>query len=164
MVLAGLATSAVACLTLVGSQQIASAVTCPSGTPRAGSDVSSLAECSISESEDTLPNTLLAIINFALGILGLVAVVFIIMGGVTYITSSGDAAKLTKAKNTILYAVIGLVVSLLAFAIVNFVLNNIFNGEGASDNSGSGSSSSIKTSDECTKAGKTWDGATNSCK
>ena len=67
------------------------------------------------------------IINVALGVIGFVAVVMIIMGGVQYTTSSGDAAKVTKAKNTILYGVVGLVIALLAFAIVNFILTNVFN-------------------------------------
>ena len=67
------------------------------------------------------------IINVALGVIGFVAVVMIIMGGIQYTTSSGDAAKVTKAKNTILYGVVGLVIALLAFAIVNFILTNVFN-------------------------------------
>ncbi len=67
------------------------------------------------------------IINVALGVIGFVAVVMIIMGGVQYTTSSGDAAKVTKAKNTIMYGVVGLVIALLAFAIVNFILTNVFN-------------------------------------
>ena len=65
------------------------------------------------------------IINGALGVIGIVAVVIIIFGGVQYTTSAGDAAKVTKAKNTILYGVVGLVIALLAFAIVNFVIANI---------------------------------------
>lgn len=109
------------------TSQTAAAVTCPAGTPGAGrGDVSSLAECSISESKDTLMSTIAKIINVALGVLGIVAVIVIIYGGFTYVTSSGDAAKITKAKNTIIYGVIGLIVSLLAFAIVNFVLKNVF--------------------------------------
>ena len=75
-----------------------------------------------------LMGTLTTIINVALGIIGFVAVVMIVMGGVQYTTSSGDAAKVTKAKNTILYGIVGLVVALLAFAIVNFVLANVFKG------------------------------------
>ena len=67
------------------------------------------------------------IINVALGVIGFVAVVMIIMGGIQYTTSSGDTAKVTKAKNTILYGVVGLVIALLAFAIVNFILKNVFN-------------------------------------
>lgn len=66
------------------------------------------------------------IINVALAVIGFVAVVMIIVGGFQYTTSAGDASKVTKAKNTILYGIIGVVVALLAFAIVNFVLSNIF--------------------------------------
>ena len=75
---------------------------------------------------DSLMETVKNIINVALGVIGLIAVVMIILGGVQYTTSSGDAAKVKKAKDTIMYGVIGLVVALLAFAIVNFVLGNIF--------------------------------------
>ena len=48
-----------------------------------------------------------------------------IIGGVQYMTSAGDTQKVTKAKNTILYGLIGLVICVLAFAIVNFVITNI---------------------------------------
>jgi multisubunit Na+/H+ antiporter MnhB subunit len=54
-------------------------------------------------------------------------VVVIILGGVQYTTSSGDPAKVKKAKDTILYGIIGLVVALLAYAIVNFVLSSLSN-------------------------------------
>lgn len=64
-------------------------------------------------------------INLVLGVAGLIAVAFIIYGGLKYTTSAGDAAKVTSAKNTILYAVIGLVVAGLAFAIVNFVIRGL---------------------------------------
>ena len=77
--------------------------------------------------QDTdLMKTLQTIINVALGIIGFIAVAMIIVGGVQYTTSAGDAARVTKAKNTILYGVVGLVIALLAFAIVNFVLTNVF--------------------------------------
>ena len=55
-------------------------------------------------------------------IAGAVAVIMIIIGGMNYVLSSGDTGKLTKAKNTILYSVIGLVIVLGAFAITNIVL------------------------------------------
>lgn len=73
-----------------------------------------------------LMDMLQLIINVVLGIIGFVAVVMIIIGGVQYTTSSGDANKVTKAKNTIMYGVVGLVIALLAFAIVNFILQNVF--------------------------------------
>jgi hypothetical protein len=68
------------------------------------------------------------IINTLIFAIGIVAVVMIIMGGISYATSQGDPAKVKKGKDTILYGVIGVVVSLLAFAIVNFVLDALING------------------------------------
>ena len=62
------------------------------------------------------------IINTLLIVIGMVAVIMIIMGGISYATSQGDPSKVKKGKDTILYGIIGLVVALLAFAIVNFVL------------------------------------------
>ena len=73
-----------------------------------------------------LMGTLQVIINVVLGLIGFIAVAMIIVGGVQYTTSAGDAAKVTKAKNTILYGVVGLVIAMLAFAIVNFILTNVF--------------------------------------
>ena len=73
-----------------------------------------------------LMGTLQIVINVILGVLAFVTVVMIILGGVNYSTSQGDSGKVAKAKNTILYGIIGLVIALLAFAIVNFVLANIF--------------------------------------
>ena len=63
--------------------------------------------------------------NFMLIILVLIGVVFVLIGGINYMTSQGDAAKVEKAKKTILYAVIGLVIAALSFAIVNFVIAKI---------------------------------------
>ena len=76
-------------------------------------------------SEDKLPGIVINIINAIITVLGIVAVIFIIIGGVQYMTSTGDAPKVKKARDTILYAVIGLAVCVLAFIIVNFVINNI---------------------------------------
>ena len=49
----------------------------------------------------------------------------IIIGGIKYVTSNGDSSGVTSAKNTILYAVVGLVVAVMAYTIVNFVLTNV---------------------------------------
>lgn len=62
------------------------------------------------------------ITNTLLFIIGAVSVLMIIYGGIRYTISGGDAAAVTAAKNTILYAVVGLVVAIMAYAIVNFVL------------------------------------------
>ncbi len=65
------------------------------------------------------------IINVVIGLVGVIAVVVMIMGGISFITSQGDTNKVTKARNTILYGVVGLIVALLAFAIVNFVMSDM---------------------------------------
>lgn len=98
--------------------------TLAAGVTNTGKDY--LTDTTPAGSNGNLMDTVNVIINVALGIIGLVAVVMIIVGGLNYTTSAGDAAKVKKAKDTIMYGVIGLVVALLAFAIVNFVLTNIF--------------------------------------
>ena len=65
------------------------------------------------------------ITNVILLIVGIVSVIMLIYGGLRYILSGGDSKKVTDAKNTILYAIIGLIISLLAYAIVNFVLTSV---------------------------------------
>lgn len=65
------------------------------------------------------------IINVLLFVIGAVAVIMLIYGGIRYTISGGDSASVTAAKNTILYAIVGIVVALLAYAIVNFVLTSL---------------------------------------
>lgn len=74
---------------------------------------------------DTFSSSFQGILNAIIGVLALVAVVVMIVGGISYMTSSGDAGKVKKAKDTILYGLIGLIVCVLAFAIVNFVISQI---------------------------------------
>ncbi|MBR3144199.1 hypothetical protein IKF12_03335 [Candidatus Saccharibacteria bacterium] len=62
------------------------------------------------------------ITNTILYIVGILAVIMLIIGGIRYVVSGGDSKKVTDAKNTILYAIIGLIICFLAFAIVNFVI------------------------------------------
>ena len=73
----------------------------------------------------------LQITNTILYAVGIIAVIMLIWGGVRYIISGGDSKKVTDAKNTILYAILGLVVALLSYAIVNFVLNIVGSGDAA---------------------------------
>lgn len=63
------------------------------------------------------------ITNTLLFILAAVCVVVIIIAGITYTTSGGDATLVAKAKNTLLYAVVGLIVAIMAYAIVNYVIS-----------------------------------------
>lgn len=60
--------------------------------------------------------------NTVLYIVGIIAVIMLIIGGIKYVVSGGDSKKVTDAKNTVLYAIIGLIIAFLAFAIVNFVI------------------------------------------
>jgi Type IV secretion system pilin len=71
---------------------------------------------------DSADSVIRTVVSTLLFLLGAVSVVMIIIGGFMYVTSGGDASSVTKAKNTIFYAVIGLVVAALSYAIVNFVL------------------------------------------
>ena len=72
-----------------------------------------------------LNSTIQLIINMIIFAIGLIAVIMVILGGIQYSTSQGDSGKVKKAKDTIMYGIIGLVVAILAFAIVNFVLSSI---------------------------------------
>ena len=62
------------------------------------------------------------VVNLLLWAIGIISVIMIIIGGIRYATSNGDSNQVTAAKNTIMYAVIGLVIAIFAYAIVNFVL------------------------------------------
>ena len=62
------------------------------------------------------------IVNVLLFIIGAVAVIMIVIGGLRYVLSGGDSNQVQSAKNTILYAVVGVIVALLAYAIINFVV------------------------------------------
>lgn len=62
------------------------------------------------------------ILQILFAILGALAVLFIVIGGFSYVASGGEAQAMKKAKNTIMYAIVGLVVAILAEAIVTFVL------------------------------------------
>jgi magnesium-transporting ATPase (P-type) len=62
------------------------------------------------------------ITNTMLFAIGVVAVIMLIVGGFRYIFSGGNSQSVNAAKDTILYAVIGIVVAILAYAIVNFIL------------------------------------------
>lgn len=75
-----------------------------------------------SESVDPVIKT---VIRYLLIISGIVSVVMVIIGGLKYSTSNGDSSKLSSAKNTILYAIIGVIISALAYGIVDYVFRSI---------------------------------------
>ncbi|HEX7483979.1 MAG TPA: hypothetical protein VF281_02395 [Candidatus Saccharimonadales bacterium] len=66
--------------------------------------------------------------NVLLFIIGAISVIMIIIGGLRYVVSGGDSSKVSAAKNTILYAVVGILVALLAYAIINFVITSLVPG------------------------------------
>jgi len=82
----------------------------------------------ITSESDTKMNTLIAtIVNIFSIVVGIVAVIMIIIGGFKYITSSGDSSNISSAKNTIMYAIVGIVIAALAQVIVRFVLKRATN-------------------------------------
>jgi hypothetical protein len=68
--------------------------------------------------------------NFVFGFIVILSIIFLVWGGIQYVTAGGDEAQMEKAKSTITYAIIGLFVAGVAFAIVNLVLQGIINGVG----------------------------------
>ena len=64
------------------------------------------------------------ITNVLLFLIGAISVIMLIIGGIRYVVSGGDSSAVTGAKNTILYAIVGIVVAILAYALVNFVIGS----------------------------------------
>lgn len=73
------------------------------------------------ETVTTPVQTVISVLLFAIGV---ISVIMIIVGGLRYTISNGDSSKITQAKNTILYAVVGLVVAILSGLIVRFVVGS----------------------------------------
>lgn len=75
--------------------------------------------------ERTVQPVAVNVINVVIGIVGIVAVVAIVVAGQRMLTSMGDPGQLKQAKSMILYAIIGLVVAIIAWAVVNFLISNL---------------------------------------
>ena len=82
------------------------------------------------------------IISVLLWIVGMASIIVIVYSGITFVTSAGNPSQSTRAKTMLLYAVVGLVVSILAYAIVNFIVGSAGGSKGSSSGSSSSSSSS----------------------
>jgi hypothetical protein len=65
------------------------------------------------------------ITNILLFLIGAISVIMLIIGGIRYVLSNGDSNAVVGAKNTILYAIIGIVVAFLAYAAVNFIITQL---------------------------------------
>jgi len=93
------------------------------GTSTGGSG-SSGSICGAAQSDELAP-IIQNVINTLFVVLGMIAVIMIVIGGIRYATSGGDSSQTKAAKDTILYAVIGLIVAIMSYAIVNFVLERL---------------------------------------
>lgn len=92
-------------------------------TKISGSDCSQLGiSCTGSETSSTLVDRITTIINGLLVIVGVVAAVYLVLGGVRYVMSQGDEGQAEQAKMTMLYAIIGIILIGLSAAIINFII------------------------------------------
>lgn len=130
---------------VVGTPTLVSAAgQCPTNNDGAQVSIDDGAKCAKSADQKSNFGTVIRdITNVLLFIIGAVAVIMIILGGIRYTTSNGDSNQVTAAKNTILYGVIGVIIALLAYAIVSFVIGSFSSptdgggGDGASGDAAS---------------------------
>ena len=79
-----------------------------------------------SEGETKVKSTIGNVVNLLLMAVGAISIIMIVVGGILFALSNGDSSRVTKARNTVLYAAIGLIVSLLASAIVNMAFGRVW--------------------------------------
>ena len=91
--------------------------------PNMDANLKAAAGCDNDDSD--VPKRVADIINIFIAVMGVIAVIMIIYGGISLVLSLGNAEKVRKAKNIIIYSAIGLLVVLISFAIINFVLDNV---------------------------------------
>ena len=107
-----------------GSDSGGSSGICPTGSKNPGA--ANIAACNIDpahKSDDLISDTN-KIINVVLGVLGVVAVAVVIYGGFLFLTAQGDPGKIKKGKDSITWGIIGLIIALLSWSIINFVLSS----------------------------------------
>lgn len=73
----------------------------------------------------SVPKTITAVINILLFVIGVAAVIVIVVEAFRFVNSNGDSQAVSKSKNGIIFALVGLAVAALAYAIVNFVLDQL---------------------------------------
>lgn len=88
-------------------------------------------DCSGGRSNSKISNLFASVINLFSLLVGIVAVIMIIIGGFQYILSNGDSSKISTAKNTIIFALVGLIIVAMAQFIVRFVLGKLSGATGA---------------------------------
>lgn len=101
---------------------------------------SGLSNVSGASTGDDLPGIASKVVNVMLFIVGILAVIMIIFSGIRYITAHGDKGQIESAKNTLIYSIVGLVVAIIAYAIVSWVTGLFSSGSSAA---GSGASSYV---------------------
>lgn len=87
------------------------------------------------ETEDGISNAIANIVTNIIAITGIIAVIFVVIGSVTYITAAGDPSKIKKGRDTIIYALIGLILAGLAFVITNAVIGAVNESESSETSS-----------------------------
>ena len=107
--------------------QVTQAAEINSDTPDCGNDAGNpilqgACKAKDDSQQSDLTVNIASITNFLLYAVGVVSVIMLIIGGFRYVLSQGDQKAAESARNTILYAIIGIVIAMLAFAIVRFVL------------------------------------------
>jgi hypothetical protein len=111
----------------VSAAPVAAVTACDPGQIAGGSDpIGSGAQCSQGGSQKSTlfgsGGIFTIVANTLIFIVGAIAVIYLIIGGLRYVTSGGDSKTVTAAKDTILYAIVGIVVAVISFALVNFVI------------------------------------------
>ncbi|TAK89086.1 hypothetical protein EPO04_03225 [Patescibacteria group bacterium] len=139
LILTGIITLVLAVVAVVAMPQVLHMDTAQAATPsdlltkpacedikKAGGDVAGCTKAGdLQNQEDGTPAYLTTLTNAFIYIGGLVSVVFLVIGGIGYITSTGDRGRVESAKKTITYAVAGLVVVALARVIIGFVIGTL---------------------------------------
>ena len=83
------------------------------------------ADCGSATAQSSVDSLVATVVNILSIIVGIAAVIMIIVGGFKYVASGGDANKVSSAKSTLIYAIVGLLIAVLAQFIVHFVLDNV---------------------------------------
>lgn len=116
----------ITCLVFASLVKPVSAFTCPDKTVREGESVSALSECNVekTEGDKSLMSNVSMLINVFASVMGFLAVGMIIYGGFMLLTAQGDPAKIKRGKDVVTYSIIGVILVMLAYAIVNFVMKS----------------------------------------
>jgi Type IV secretion system pilin len=99
------------------------AATCPGGDTAKGQVLKGIGQTGNNCDDSGVNTAVRAVVRILAMVAGIAAVIMIIISGFKYITSNGDSGKISSAKNTLIYALVGIFVAAIAQALVSFVLN-----------------------------------------